>query len=78
MGAILSSYGWSEKPGQAMPTDGWGLRFGQSLGITNRQILAAAIAVMDDAPGSRARPQRLLQCIQNQFSVHRARYAASR
>jgi hypothetical protein len=30
------------------------LRFGQAFGIANRQILAASIAVMDDALGFRA------------------------
>src|SRR5215207_2766336 len=35
------------------------LRFGQPARITNRQVLAA-ITVMNDGIGSRARPQRLL------------------
>ncbi len=52
-----------------------GSRFGESLGVTNRQILAAPITVMDDTLGPRARPQRLLQGLQNQFGVHRARHS---
>src|SRR5216683_6052990 len=50
-------------------------RFGQSLGVANRQILATAIAVMHDPLDSGARPQRLLQRVQDQFGVHRARHA---
>src|SRR6266851_696789 len=49
-------------------------RFGQSLGVANRQILATAIAVMHDPLDSGARPQRLLQRVQNQFGVHRPRH----
>src|SRR5713226_4605874 len=50
-------------------------RFGQSLGVANRQILAAAVAVMHDSLDSGARPQRLLQRVQDQFGMHRARHA---
>src|SRR4026207_1028297 len=37
--------------------------------------LAPAIAVVHDTLDSGARPDRLLQSIENQFSAHRARYA---
>ena len=54
---------------------GLGACFGQPLGVANRQILAAAVAVMDDTLDAGARPQRLLQGVQHQFSPHRARHA---
>ena len=34
-------------------------RFGQPLGVADGEILAASVAVMDDALGAGARPQRL-------------------
>src|ERR1700738_4090790 len=52
-------------------------RLGQALGVPDRQILAAAIAVMHHTLDARARPNCLLQCIENQLGVHRARYAPS-
>jgi len=52
-----------------------GSRFGQSLRVANRQLLAAAVAVMHDPLDCGARPQRLLQRVQDQFGVHRARHA---
>src|SRR5437667_3470247 len=48
---------------------------GESLGVTNRQVLAAVVAVMHHTLDRRARPQRLLQRVQHQFGVHRARHA---
>src|SRR6266550_4704666 len=50
-------------------------RIGQALGVPDRQILGAAIAVMHDALDSGARPDRLRQRIEHQLSAHRARYA---
>src|SRR5208337_177114 len=52
-----------------------GSRFGQSLGVANRQILATPVAVMHDPLDSGTRPQRLLQRVQDQFGMHRARHA---
>src|SRR6476620_9722056 len=54
---------------------GLSLRCGQALGVANRQILTSAITMMDDALCSRTRPQCLLQRVQDQFGVHRARHA---
>src|SRR5271166_111865 len=51
-----------------------GSRFGQSLGVANRQILATPVAVMHDPLDSGTRPQRLLQRVQDQFGMHRARH----
>src|SRR5215471_14916539 len=44
----------------------------QALSVTNREILAAPVAVMNHALGVRASPQSLLKRIQDQFSAHRA------
>src|SRR5208337_761089 len=48
--------------------------FGQSLGVANRQMLATPVAVMHDPLDSGTRPQRLLQRVQDQFGMHRARH----
>ena len=53
---------------------GLSLRFGQAFAVAYRQILAT-ITMMHHTLGSRARPQRLLQCVQNQFRAHRTRHA---
>src|SRR5262249_37411437 len=44
----------------------------QALSVTNREILAAPVAVMNHALGVGASPQRLLERIQDQVGVHRA------
>jgi hypothetical protein len=51
------------------------LRFGQAFAVAYRQILATSVTVMHDTLGCGARPQRLLQCVQNQFRAHRTRHA---
>src|SRR6266550_2242715 len=50
---------------------------GQTFGIPDRQILTAAVAVMHDTLDPGARPNRLLQRIENQLGVHRARHPPS-
>src|SRR5262245_50262609 len=47
-------------------------RLFQALSVTNREILAAPVAVMNYSLGVRASPQSLLKRIQDQFSAHRA------
>src|SRR5207253_9542218 len=45
----------------------------QALRVADRKVLAAAVAVVHHAMDSRTRPDRLLQSIENQLGVHRAR-----
>src|SRR5215470_4877723 len=44
----------------------------QALSVTNREILASPVAMMNHSPGSGASPQSLIERIQDQVSMHRA------
>ena len=48
---------------------------GQPLRVPDRQILAPTVAVVHQAIGVGARPDRLLECIEGQIGPQRARYA---
>jgi hypothetical protein len=53
--------------------DRWlGARLRQALRVTNREILTTSIAMVYHSFGHGARPQRLLECIQDQVRLHRA------
>src|SRR5687768_9915861 len=50
-------------------------RLGQALGVADGEVLASTVAVVDDAVDSRARPDCLLQGIQDEIGAHGSGHA---
>jgi hypothetical protein len=60
-----------------LPTDGLDPGFREALGVSDRQVLHAAITVMDQGlgTGERAIVERLLERVERQITAQRTRHA---